>query len=114
LLGFNLPATAAVYVVDGLGDACSVRHLALQSAELRRVVRDPRGFVDDYRTVRRNIGEWVPQSEPGTSEVISGNEKWLRGLPWPEIKVNLARHTIYIRGKEIPLTDRTRLIVNWV
>ena len=31
------------------------------------------------------IGEWVPISEPGVSEIISGNEKWLKGLRWEEI-----------------------------
>ena len=28
------------------------------------------------------IGEWVPLSEPGTSDVTWGDEKWLRGLRW--------------------------------
>ena len=48
------------------------------------------------------IGEWVPQSEPGTSDVLAGNEKWLRGLRWSEIDQNLIlRHTTSKRGKDI-------------
>jgi hypothetical protein len=35
------------------------------------------------------IGEWVPISEPGSSEVIWGNEKWLRGLRWSDIDEKL-------------------------
>jgi len=31
------------------------------------------------------IGEWVPLSEPGESDIIKGNEKWLRGLRWSDI-----------------------------
>jgi hypothetical protein len=31
------------------------------------------------------IGEWVPISEPGVSEVMWSNEKWLRGIVWQEI-----------------------------
>ena len=48
------------------------------------------------------IGEWVPQSEPGLSDVVSGNEKWLRGLRWSEIDGNLIlRHTTSKRLKDI-------------
>jgi len=31
------------------------------------------------------IGEWVPHTEPGFSEVIHGRKKWLRGVRWNEI-----------------------------
>lgn len=48
------------------------------------------------------IGEWVPVSEPGISDVIEGNEKWLRGLRWEEIDENLIlRHVTSKRQKEI-------------
>lgn len=48
------------------------------------------------------IGEWVPQSEPGISEVIEGNDKWLRGLRWEEIDQHLIlRHVTSKRQKEI-------------
>lgn len=48
------------------------------------------------------IGEWVPASEPGVSEVTRGNEKWLRGLRWNEIDKDLTlRHVTSKRQKEI-------------
>jgi hypothetical protein len=35
------------------------------------------------------IGEWVPLSEPGESDVVWREQKWLRGLRWPEVKENM-------------------------
>ena len=35
------------------------------------------------------IGEWVPLAEKGSSEIIYGNEKWLRGLRWSQISEDL-------------------------
>jgi hypothetical protein len=47
------------------------------------------------------IGEWVPLSEPGVSEVIHRDQKWLRGLRWEEIDRNLVlRHTTSL-GKNV-------------
>ncbi len=41
------------------------------------------------------IGEWVPASEPGISDVFKGSEKWVRGLRWSNIDENMIlRHTI--------------------
>lgn len=48
------------------------------------------------------IGEWAPLSEPGTTELIQGNLKWLRGIRWSEIDGDLIlRHTTSKRGKDI-------------
>ena len=53
------------------------------------------------------IGEWVPTSEPGVSDVIAGNDKWLRGIRWNEIDANLIlRHTTSKRGKDIEFNLR--------
>jgi hypothetical protein len=42
------------------------------------------------------IGEWVPATEPGISDIIKGSEKWVRGLRWSSIDDDLIlRHTIY-------------------
>ncbi len=42
------------------------------------------------------IGEWVPASEPGNSDILKGTEKWVRGLRWSSIDDDLIlRHTIY-------------------
>jgi len=35
------------------------------------------------------IGEWVPVSEPGVSEIIFHGRKWLRGLRWEEISSDM-------------------------
>jgi hypothetical protein len=48
------------------------------------------------------IGDWEPITEPGVSDVIRGNEKWLRGLRWEEIDANLVlRHVTSKRQKTI-------------
>jgi hypothetical protein len=31
------------------------------------------------------IGEWVPLSDPAKSEIIKGDEKWVRGLKWSDL-----------------------------
>jgi hypothetical protein len=52
------------------------------------------------------IGEWIPQSEPGISDVIRGNNKWLHGLRWEEIDADLVvHHTTSKRGKDLPDPD---------
>lgn len=35
------------------------------------------------------IGEWVPHSELGVSEVTDGEKKWIRGIRWSEIDKDL-------------------------
>jgi hypothetical protein len=53
------------------------------------------------------IGEWVPQSEPGTTDVFAGNDKWLRGLRWSEIDDALVlRHTTSKKQKDIEVDLR--------
>ncbi len=53
------------------------------------------------------IGEWVPTSEPGMSDVTAGNAKWLRGLRWSEIDDKLIlRHTTSKRQKDIEVNLR--------
>lgn len=53
------------------------------------------------------IGEWVPNNEPGTSDVIAGNDKWLRGIRWSEIDDNLIlRHTTSKKQKDIEIDLR--------
>lgn len=53
------------------------------------------------------IGEWVPLSEPGTSDVTSRRLKWLRGLRWSEIDENLmVRHVTSKKDKPIEVNLR--------
>lgn len=51
------------------------------------------------------IGEWVPQSEPGVSDVVDARgHKWLRGIRWEEINAGLIlRHTTSKRQKVIEI-----------
>lgn len=59
------------------------------------------------------IGEWLPVSEPGISDVIWGNAKWLRGIRWEEIDAMLKlTHVTSKRQKEIivPLRQASMVI----
>lgn len=51
------------------------------------------------------IGEWVPNSEPGVTDIFRGSKlKWLRGIRWEEIDANMIlRHTTSKRNKPIAL-----------
>lgn len=58
------------------------------------------------------IGEWVPISEPGTSAVTSGNDKWLRGITWNEVDQNMIlRHVTSKRQKLIEVDLRNAPMV---
>jgi hypothetical protein len=57
------------------------------------------------------IGEWVPVSEPGESDIV-WKEKWLRGLRWSNIDKNLIlRHVTGAGGRPIEVDLRTAPIV---
>lgn len=48
------------------------------------------------------IGEWVPVNEPGTSEVLRDEDKWLRGLRWSSIDQNMIlQHVTSKRNKPV-------------
>lgn len=59
------------------------------------------------------LGEWVPISEPGMSDVVNDmGSKWLRGLRWEEIDENLTlRHITSKRGKPIERSLRSAPMV---
>lgn len=59
------------------------------------------------------LGEWVPISEPGMSDVVNSmGSKWLRGLRWEEIDENLTlRHITSKRGKPIERSLRSAPMV---
>lgn len=53
------------------------------------------------------IGEWVPENEPGESDVTWQGEKWLRGLRWSEIDDNMVlRHVTSKKQKDIQIDLR--------
>lgn len=50
------------------------------------------------------IGEWMPQAEPGLSDVLHGADKWMKGLRWEEIDANnILRHTTSKRKKDVEI-----------
>jgi hypothetical protein len=58
------------------------------------------------------IGEWVPVSEPGFSDMIWGNAKWMRGVKWSEIDATLKlTHVTSKRQKEIVVPLRQASMV---
>jgi hypothetical protein len=58
------------------------------------------------------IGEWVPLSEPGESDIIWKDEKWLRGLRWSNIDRDLIlRHLTGAGGRLIEVDLRTAPMV---
>jgi hypothetical protein len=77
--------------------------IALSPSVGRRSIGLGQAFQFDLMLRQKDvIGEWVPVSEPGISDVIDRNEKWLRGLRWEEIDQNLRLvHTTSKRQKEI-------------
>jgi hypothetical protein len=58
------------------------------------------------------IGQWVPQREPGVSDVTFDNRKWLRGIRWNQIDENLIlRHTLSQTNKSVELNLRNAPLV---
>lgn len=59
------------------------------------------------------IGEWVPMSETGVSDVLDGTGlKWLRGIRWEEIDKNLVlTHITSKKNKEIKISLRNAPMV---
>jgi hypothetical protein len=58
------------------------------------------------------IGEWVPVSEPGDSDIVWREQKWLRGLRWSNIDKNLIlHHAVGSSGRPIEVDLRTAPMV---
>lgn len=51
------------------------------------------------------IGELVPLSEPGISDVIVGDQKWLRGIRWEEIDENLILRHVTSKKQKLMEAD---------
>lgn len=45
------------------------------------------------------IGEWAPLSDPSPSDIIRGNEKWVRGLRWSDIDENMILRRVLTSGR---------------
>jgi hypothetical protein len=58
------------------------------------------------------IGEWVPQSESGFSDVTAGSKKWLRGIRWNKISAdNILEHTTSWNGRHREIDLNTAPLV---
>jgi hypothetical protein len=58
------------------------------------------------------IGDWVPVSEPGESDIVRHEQKWLRGLRWSNIdKKLILRHSVGSGGRPIEVDLRTAPMV---
>lgn len=51
------------------------------------------------------LGEYVPVSEPGISDILDGNMKWMKGLRWEEIDADLVAHHITSKRKKLSEPD---------
>ena len=54
------------------------------------------------------VGEWIPVSEPGLSDVVAGSTKWMHGLHWSDIDANLIltkRISKSMRGRRAVLSQ---------
>jgi hypothetical protein len=57
-----------------------------------------------WLTQKDTIGEYVPVTEPGTSEIVVDGLKWLHGIRWEEIDGNLMlRHVSSYGSKSLEL-----------
>ena len=58
------------------------------------------------------IGEWIPVAEPGDSDIVWREQKWVRGLRWSNIDMKLIlRHTTGSGGRPIEVDLRTAPMV---
>jgi hypothetical protein len=59
------------------------------------------------------IGEWVPTAEPGETNLVVGEKKWLRGLRWSDIDDDnmILRHKVGSGQRPIEVDLRTAPMV---
>jgi hypothetical protein len=90
----------------------TVDHVVAIRRRAREIKRPSMALAQAFQfecTLRQKdvIGEWVPTSEPGVSDVHYRQEKWLRGLRWSEIDADLIlRHTTSKKLKDIEVNLR--------
>jgi hypothetical protein len=78
-------------------------------AKARRDGRDSIALAQAFQTdcaLRQTdvLGEFVPHSEPGVSDVTLNEKKWLRGIRWSAIDNNLIlRHTMSLDSKQVEI-----------
>jgi hypothetical protein len=55
------------------------------------------------------IGDWLPEEEPGESEVSARRKKWVQGIQWSQIDENYVLRHVTSLGEnkiEVPLADK--------
>lgn len=57
------------------------------------------------------IGEWVPLSEMGSSEILRKKQKWLRGLRWTNIDQNWILRLTTFSGKDVEIDLKKKPMV---
>lgn len=63
-------------------------------------------------TQKDTVGEWVPVTEPGTSDIVVDGNKWLHGIRWEEIDDNLMlRHQTSFANKKLELDLKSARMV---
>jgi hypothetical protein len=89
------PRTAQLSEAQAIAIRAKANELGWHSVALAQAIQF------DCRLGQRDvIGEWVPISEPGSSDIIAENHKWLRGLRWSEIDENLVLRHVTSRQQE--------------
>lgn len=88
--------------------------VAEQAIAIRRVARDQFRYsialaqALQFELILRQkdvIGEYVPHSEPGISDVVTDKQKWIRGLRWEEIDENLMLHHVTSKKQKMLVVD---------
>lgn len=51
------------------------------------------------------LGEYIPVSERGISDILDGNRKWMKGLRWEEIDADFIVHHITSKRKKLSEPD---------
>jgi hypothetical protein len=95
--------------------AAHVKAIRAKAHEMKRPsMALAQAFQFDLRLKQTDvIGEWVPLSEPGVSDIISDTKgKWIRGLRWEEIDSNLIlRHVTSMWQEEVVINLRNAPMV---
>jgi hypothetical protein len=70
-------------------------------------------FQFDCKLTQKDVvGEWVPASEPGDSNITFEAKKWLRGILWSEINGNfILRHVTSRKQEEVEIDLKSKPMV---
>lgn len=105
---FKMPKPRTVHLTAEMAEAvCAKAHdLGYHSIALAQALQFE-------LTLRQKdiIGEYLPMSEPGVSDITWGGKKWLYGLRWSEISNMVLKHTTSKTGKDLEVDLRNAPMV---